>query len=119
MALIFPRLARNFIKNGYFPTDQATLERIVAALDVAGSELRILDPCCGEGAALHRIREALTACGAAVHAFGVEFDAQRLVNPGREGCLQRGRIELHEQIAEAVEFGWPAGVSHPVPDGNG
>ncbi len=77
MALIFPRLARNFIKNGYFPTDQATLERIVAALDVAGNELRILDPCCGEGAALHQVREALAECGAAVQTFGVEFDAER------------------------------------------
>ncbi|MDT3671802.1 MAG: DUF6094 domain-containing protein [Aromatoleum sp.] len=77
MALIFPRLANNFIKNGYFPTDQATLERIVTALDVAGNELRILDPCCGEGAALHRVGEALAECGAAVQTCGVEFDAER------------------------------------------
>src|SRR3546814_5990298 len=27
MALMFPRLARNFIRNGYFPTDEPTLER--------------------------------------------------------------------------------------------
>lgn len=35
MALIFPRLARNFVCNGYFPTDEVTLERILGALDVA------------------------------------------------------------------------------------
>ena len=27
MALMFPRLARNFARNGYFPTDEVTLER--------------------------------------------------------------------------------------------
>ena len=27
MALIFARLARNFIRNGYFPTDEVTLVR--------------------------------------------------------------------------------------------
>lgn len=27
MALMFPRLARNFARNGYYPTDEATLER--------------------------------------------------------------------------------------------
>ena len=36
MALMFPRLARNFVKNGYFPTDEPTLERALAALAPAG-----------------------------------------------------------------------------------
>lgn len=27
MALMFPRLARNFAKNGYYPTDEPTLEK--------------------------------------------------------------------------------------------
>ena len=31
MALIFPRIAQNFIKNGYFPTDAVSLSRILAA----------------------------------------------------------------------------------------
>ena len=51
MALIFQRLARNFIKQGYFPTDAETIARVLGALE--GPErgrLRILDPCCGEGA---------------------------------------------------------------------
>ena len=30
MALMFPRLARNFIRNGYFPTDEPTLERALS-----------------------------------------------------------------------------------------
>lgn len=77
MALIFPRMARNFIKNGYFPTDELTLARITAALDAVPGPVRILDPCCGEGAALHRISEHLQSCGATVQSFGIELDEAR------------------------------------------
>lgn len=42
MALIFPRLARNFVKNGYYPTDSVTLGRIVDSLKFSGSKTRIL-----------------------------------------------------------------------------
>ena len=77
MALIFPRLARNFIRNGYFPTDEATLERILGALDIDGEQVRILDPCCGEGTALAEVRRHLSECGAVATALGVEFDPER------------------------------------------
>ncbi|EMR0711643.1 class I SAM-dependent methyltransferase, partial [Pseudomonas aeruginosa] len=50
MALMFPRLARNFARNGYFPTDEVTLERALQALTPAPSgRMRICDPCAGEG----------------------------------------------------------------------
>lgn len=52
MALIFQRLARNFIKNGYFPTDETTIERLLAMFDVKPGLVRLIDPCCGEGIAL-------------------------------------------------------------------
>ena len=77
MALIFQRLARNFISNGYFPTDEVTLGRILQALDIEGSDLRILDPCCGEGTALAEVKHHLVQSGAAVTAYGIEFDAER------------------------------------------
>jgi tRNA1(Val) A37 N6-methylase TrmN6 len=79
MALIHPRVARNFIKNGYFPTDEPTLERIASALEpaVPGGTLRALDPCCGEGAALQTLANHLQACGALVNSFGVELDEER------------------------------------------
>lgn len=32
MALMFARLARNFAKNGYYPTDEVTLERTLQVL---------------------------------------------------------------------------------------
>ncbi|CAD5366604.1 SAM-dependent methyltransferase [Rubrivivax sp. A210] len=77
MALIFPRIARNFIKNGYFPTDLPALERIATALDVDGESIRIVDPCCGEGAALQHLAGHLQSCGAAVTSFGVDVDEER------------------------------------------
>ena len=78
MALIFPRIAKNFIKNGYFPTDLPTLDRIASALDVATSgPVRVLDPCCGEGAALQHIAGHLQSCGGDVASFGIDVDEER------------------------------------------
>ncbi|QQC64367.1 DUF6094 domain-containing protein [Paraburkholderia ginsengisoli] len=75
MALMFPRLARNFIKNGYFPTDEPTLERTLSALAPANGPMCILDPCAGEGVA---IAEAAHILGREqVQAFAVEYDAER------------------------------------------
>jgi hypothetical protein len=75
MALMFPRLARNFVKNGYFPTDEPTLERALAALAPADGPMCILDPCAGEGVA---IAEAAHALGREqAKAFAVEYDAER------------------------------------------
>ena len=75
MALMFPRLARNFVKNGYFPTDESTLERALAALAPADGPMCILDPCAGEGVA---IAEAAHALGREqAKAFAVKYDAER------------------------------------------
>ena len=68
--LMFDRVARNHIKNGYFPTDEATLAGIADRLDIGGSEVRIFDPCCGEGLALQTLAGHLTACGSRHAAFG-------------------------------------------------
>ncbi|MHB0818448.1 DUF6094 domain-containing protein [Stutzerimonas stutzeri] len=76
MALMFPRLARNFARNGYYPTDEATLERTLQALVPAtDGRMRILDPCAGEGVAL---AEAAHALGRdQVEACAIEYDAER------------------------------------------
>jgi len=76
MALMFDRLARNFAKAGYFPTDAVTLERALQALAPAESGcMRLLDPCAGEGIALaeaaHHLGREACEC------FAVEYDAQR------------------------------------------
>lgn len=75
MALMFPRLARNFAKNGYYPTDEATLERTLGALASGDGSMCILDPCAGEGVA---IAEAAQALGPELaSAYAVEFDQER------------------------------------------
>lgn len=75
MALMFPRIARNFAKNGYYPTDEATLERVLRFLQPSDGPMRILDPCAGEGVALaeckHRLGTDLTT------AMAVEYDSER------------------------------------------
>src|SRR3546814_5777075 len=59
MALMFPRLARNFAKNGYYPTDEATLERTLSALAPSDGPMCICDPCAGEGVAIAEAAHAL------------------------------------------------------------
>ena len=59
MALMFPRLARNFAKNGYYPTDEPTLERALNALMPSDGPMCILDPCAGEGVAIAEASHAL------------------------------------------------------------
>lgn len=75
-ALMFPRLAKNFIKNGYYPTDDETIARTLSAL-VATDEgqMRILDPCAGEGVALAECKHHLGKERAV--AFGIEYDSER------------------------------------------
>ena len=97
MALMFSRLARNFIKNGYFPTDEETTKRILKALDIDAGTLRVFDPCCGEGVALAEVRHHLTGCGAQVQAFGVEYDAERAWHA--KGLLD---TVLHGEINDVV-----------------
>ena len=79
MALIFPRLARNFVKDGYFPTDSETLKRIASAIDPEPDRdmARIIDPCCGEGAALIELSGYFKQAGRKVTTYGVEIDTDR------------------------------------------
>lgn len=78
MALMFARLARNFIKNGYFPTDEVTLARILSAVEpCASGSMRILDPCAGEGVALAETAHHLDPSATLVESCGVEYDEER------------------------------------------
>lgn len=96
MALMFPRLANNFARNGYFPTDEVTLERILAALapDVTSGTLRILDPCAGEGVAVTEI-----AChlGEQAQAYAVEYDAERASH-----CATMADQTLHGDLMDTI-----------------
>jgi Uncharacterised methyltransferase family (DUF6094) len=102
MALMFPRLARNFIKNGYFPTDEGTLERVLAALTPSTGLMCILDPCAGEGVA---IAEAAHTLGRDhVRAYAVEYDAERAAHARQmvDRCLHG---DLMDTIISRQAFG--------------
>lgn len=76
MALMFPRLARNFARNGYYPTDETTLERTLQALAPSPTgKMRIFDPCAGEGVALAETAHALGRDR--VETYAVEYDQER------------------------------------------
>lgn len=75
MALMFPRLAHNFIKNGYFPTDELTLERVLQALSPSPGTMNVLDGSAGEGVAIAEVSHALGRDSTT--AFAVEYDLER------------------------------------------
>ncbi|AOW13351.1 hypothetical protein LPB72_09915 [Hydrogenophaga crassostreae] len=85
MALMFSRLANNYVKAGYFPTDEDTLSRIQCAIAPTSSSglIRVCDPCCGTGAALADMAQFLADYQQSaerpskVETLGVEFDKER------------------------------------------
>jgi tRNA1(Val) A37 N6-methylase TrmN6 len=82
MALMFQQLAHNFAKNGYYPTDSATIESILNKLSPCQSgAMRIIDPCAGEGTALAECQHFLhqPVNSQPIETFGVEYDKDRSV----------------------------------------
>ncbi|MDR2788832.1 MAG: DUF6094 domain-containing protein [Candidatus Accumulibacter sp.] len=102
MALMFPRLARNFVKAGYFPTDEPTLERVLQALAPANGSMNIIDPCAGEGVAIAETAHALGREQVKAHA--VEYDAERAAHARKlvDHCL---RGDLMDTIISRQSFG--------------
>ncbi|KVT58077.1 DUF6094 domain-containing protein [Burkholderia ubonensis] len=102
MALMFPRLARNFIKNGYFPTDEGTLERVLSALAPSAGPMCILDPCAGEGIAIAEAAHVLGRNG--VRVYAVEYDAERAIHARQlVDCCLHG--DLMDTIISRQAFG--------------
>lgn len=94
MALMFTRIARNFAKAGYFPTDEPTLERCLSALEpTSGGLMSILDPCAGEGAAIAEI--AFDLGRDRVRSYAVEYDLDRATSARRltDRCLHADLID--------------------------
>ena len=106
MALMFQRLARNYVKNGYFPTDADTLEGILAHLEPAShGPMAILDPCCGEGTALAECKHHLGVdTDDSVFAAGIEYDAERAMQSQQllDACIQG---DIHDCIVGQRSFG--------------
>lgn len=104
MALMFQRLARNFAKNGYFPTDAGTIERVLSMLEPCeAGAMRILDPCAGEGIALAECKQFLGA--ERTEAFGIEFEQVRAWHA--KGLLDRAiHGDFQETIVSPRSFGF-------------
>ena len=102
MALMFPRIARNFAKNGYFPTDETTLERSLTALAPSSGSMCILDPCAGEGVAIAEVAHALGRAN--VHAYAVEYDDERAAHARKlvDHCLHS---DLMDTLISRQAFG--------------
>ncbi|MCG7962430.1 MAG: DUF6094 domain-containing protein [Candidatus Thiodiazotropha taylori] len=55
---MFQRIAHNYAKNGYYPTDGETTQRVLNSLVACETvTLRILDRCCGEGVVLAKTKQ--------------------------------------------------------------
>lgn len=104
MALMFSRLAHNFAKNGYFPTDDITLGRCLQALDTNASKVMILDPCCGEGVALAECKHHLAEMGASVSAYGIEYDKERAWH-AKQLLDVVAHSDIHDMAIKTRQFG--------------
>lgn len=101
MGLIFPRLARNHIKNGYFPTDVDSLNAICERIDAQAHAVRAIDPCCGEGAALLHLVDHLEQNGVDVESFGIEIDDERATH-AREALVPKGGLVAHADMNDVL-----------------
>jgi len=112
MALLFSRLANNYVKAGYFPTDEDTLTRVISALHPQGRPgvIRLLDPCCGTGAALADIKQSLvdvqsyTAGQSLVETYGVEFDKERAWQ-AKDLLYRVLHADVHDTVIKARSVG--------------
>ena len=75
MAVMHPRVAHNYLKEGYYPTDIDTLAGVSHLLTLRGA-IRALDPCAGEGTALRYLQDNLDGD---VTTCGVEIDEERAI----------------------------------------
>ncbi len=104
MALMFQRIAHNYAKNGYYPTDGETTQRVLNALVACeAGHLKILDPCCGEGVALAETKHALGADRCI--AYGIEYDEERAWNGKNllDHCIHG---DIHDCVMGARSFGF-------------
>jgi hypothetical protein len=99
---MFRRIARNFAKAGYFPTDEPTLERCLGALEPADGLMTILDPCAGEGVAIGEI--AIDLGRDRVRSYAVEYDVERAKSAQRlsDRCLQS---DFNDTVISKASFG--------------
>ncbi len=102
MALMFQRLARNYAKNGYYPTDTETTQRILNALSPSDTgQMRIMDPCCGEGVILAETQHHL---GDQAVSYGIEYNEERAWH-GKQLLTHCIHSDIHDCVVSARSFG--------------
>lgn len=74
MAVMHPRVAHNYLKDGYYPTDDETLMGISYLINARKGHLRAIDPCCGGGDALQLLCKHISPL---IIRYGIELDAVR------------------------------------------
>lgn len=101
MALMFQRLAQNYAKNGYFPTDTDTTQRILNALAPCETGImRLIDPCCGEGVIL---AEAQHHLGDQAVSYGIEYNEERAWH-GKQILSHCVHSDIHDCVISARSF---------------
>lgn len=103
MGLMFQRIARNFIKDGYFPTDSDTIGRILSMLTPSSQgTMKIIDPCAGEGTALAECRHHLGVDK--TEAYAVEYDRERAGQAKKlvDRCIHG---DFFDQVVSKRSFG--------------
>lgn len=101
MALVSPRVAHNLAKNGYYPTDDATIKGIVQCLKRDDKPIRVLDPCVGDGRAASYL-----SCSISMQSslFGVEFNEAR-AKIAKKRCDRVLRSDLFDTVISPQSFG--------------
>lgn len=98
MVVMFPRVAHNYVKNGYYPTDSLTLDAICSGLKPSDSgAIRIIDPCAGEGSAIAGVSSSLYSRNDHIISYGVEYERERA------DCL-KGMVDyaLHSDLMDSI-----------------
>ncbi|WP_392560306.1 DUF6094 domain-containing protein [Orbus mooreae] len=101
MALVSPRVAHNLAKNGYYPTDDATIKGIVQCLKRDDKPIRVLDPCVGEGRAASYLAYSISTQASL---FGVEFNEAR-ADIAKKRCDRVLRSDLFDTVISPQSFG--------------
>lgn len=77
MSVMHPAVSHNYAKMGFYPTDNQTLACICGSIEANEEDLiTFLDPCCGEGTAIAKLKRELSGSDNAT-TIGVELDEER------------------------------------------
>lgn len=102
VALVSPKVAHNFAKNGYYPTDDATTNAIISHfVRNDNTAIRVLDPCVGEARAASNIAYSLSY---KAKLYGIEYNRYR-AEIAQKYCDVLLRSDLFDTVISSNSFG--------------